>query len=178
MHQSYWERLGNLGHFGDWPESHEFHCEMANNQLRYDRLRLFEIKCGAQSLGYEYNYKFGKRYFEFLNARTDMQQLAKISVGKVVFCEEVKKALEEGVKCIDSMRGKYEHKLRLGGKLFPIRNIYIIPRKLPTMIRVFIFRIFALFLDLFYYKIWYCRLAPKLPFRRRPLWKVWICSRL
>ena len=178
MHQSYWESLGKLGHFGDWPSAREFHREVAIDQLRHNRLRLLEIEFGAQSLGYEYNYKFGKRYFEFLNARTNSPELAKISVGRVVFCEEVKKALEEGVKCVDSMRGKYEHKLRLGGKLFHIKSIYVIPRKISVRLRVYLFRLCARLLNLCYYKIWYCRIAPKLPFRRRPLWKTWIRSRL
>jgi CelD/BcsL family acetyltransferase involved in cellulose biosynthesis len=178
MHQSYWESLGKFGHFGDWPSAREFHREVANNQLRYDRLRLFEIKCGTQSLGYEYNFKFGKRYFEFLNARTNSPELAKISVGRVVFCEEVKKALEEGVKCIDSMRGRYEHKLRLGGKLFYIKSICVIPRKISVRLRVCLFRLCARILNLCYYRIWFGRLVPKLPFKRRPLWKIWIRSRL
>lgn len=174
MHQSYWESLGKLGHFGDWPSAREFHREVAIDQLRHNRLRLLEIEFGAQSLGYEYNYKFGKRFFEFLNARTNSPELAKISVGRVVFSEEVKKALEEGVKCIDSMRGRYEHKLRLGGKLFPIRSLYVIPRKLPTMIRVFIFRILARVLTIVYHKIWFRRVTLWLKLKPRPLWKTWI----
>lgn len=174
MHQSYWRSLGKLGHFGDWPAAQDFHREVAGVQLRHNRLRLLEVKSGAHCLGYEYGYRFGERYFEFLNARTRSKELAKISVGRVVFSEQVKKVLNEGVKCIDSMRGKYEHKLRLGGKLFPIRNLYVIPKKSTTVIRIKLFRLFARFLNLFYYRIWYNRIAPKLPLKRSGLWKIWI----
>jgi len=174
MHQSYWRSLGKLGHFGDWPVAHEFHHEIATAQLKQNRLRLLEVKSGTRCLGYEYNYKFGDRYFEFLNARSTSKELAKISVGRVVFSEQVKKSLDEGVRCIDSMRGKYEHKLRLGGTLFPIRSLYIIPNKLSSVIRVSVFRAFARFLNLCYYKIWFCRVAPRLSLKRRPLWKIWI----
>lgn len=176
MHQSYWRSLGKLGHFGDWPAAEDFHHEVAAAQLSHNRLRLLEVKSGENSLGYEYDYRFGHRYFEFLNARSASKDLAKISVGRVVFSEQVKKALDEGITCIDSMRGKYEHKLRLGGRLFPTRNIYIIHRKVSTRIRVSVFRAFASFLNLCYYRIWFCRIAPKLPLRRRPLWRLWIRS--
>lgn len=177
MHQSYWRRLGKLGHFGDWPAAQDFHCEVAAVQLRHNRLRLLEVRAGKQYLGYEYSCKFGDRYFEFLNARSQPEELAKISVGRVVFSELVKQALKESVRCIDSMRGKYEHKLRMGGKLFPVRSIFIYPLKLDVLIRVFIFRTLAYLLDLCYYRIWFCRIAPRLPFKRRPLWKIWIRTR-
>jgi len=176
MHQSYWRSLGKLGHFSDWPAALDFHRELAAAQLRHNRLRLLEVRSGTRCLGYEYNYKFGHRYFEFLNARSSSKELAKISVGRVVFSELAKNVLEENVTCIDSMRGRYEHKLRLGGRLFPVRSLYIIPNKLSRVIRVSIFRALARFLNLCYFRIWFCRIAPKLPLRRRPLWRMWIRS--
>ncbi len=176
MHQSYWQNLGKLGHFGDWPAAQNFHHEVATAQLRHDRLRLLEIKSGARCLGYEYAYKFGEQYFEFLNARSCSKELAKISVGRLVFSEMVKKALNEGIRYIDSMQGKYEHKLRLGGELFPVRSLYIIQNRLSSKIRVSIFRVLAQYLNLCYYRIWFNRIAPKLPFKRKPLWKIWIRS--
>lgn len=178
MHQSYWQSLGQLGHFGDWPTACEFHHEIAAVQLKQNRLRLLEVKSGMHCVGYEYDYKFGDRYFEFLNARSRSKRFAKISVGRVVFSEQVKKALNEGVRCIDSMQGKYEHKLRLGGKLFPVRNLYISPKKLSVLVRVSIFHALSWLLNFCYYRIWFCRMAPKLPFKRKALWKRWIQSRM
>ncbi len=178
MHQSYWQSLGKLGHFGDWPVAYEFHHEIAAAQLKQNRLRLIEVKSGSRCLGYEYDYKFGDRYFEFLNARSSSKELAKISVGRVVFSEQVKKALDEGVRCIDSMQGKYENKLRLGGKLFSVMSIFILPkRKFLALIRISILRALARVLNLYYYRIWFCRIAPKLPFKRRSLWQIWIRTR-
>ncbi len=178
MHQSYWRNLGKLGHFTDWPAAEEFHREVATAQLRQNRLRLLEVKSGSRYLGYEYDYRFGNRYFEFLNARSGLKEFAKISVGKVVFSEQLRKALSENVTCIDSMRGKYEHKLRLGGELFPIGSIYIVRKRFSVLARVFLFRALSRFLDICYYKIWYCRIAPKLPIKRRPLWKIWIRTQM
>jgi CelD/BcsL family acetyltransferase involved in cellulose biosynthesis len=176
MHQSYWKSLGKLGHFGDWPAAYEFHQEVAEAQLRQKRLRLLEVKYHSGNLGYKYGYRCGNRYFEFLNARSVSKGLKKVSVGKVLFNEQVKKVLDEGVRCIDSMRGRYEHKLRLGGELFPIRNIYITRRKFYALVRVFVFRAFSRLLRLCYFRIWYCRIAQKLPVKRRHLWRIWIKS--
>jgi len=178
MHQKHWIKLGKCGHFGDWPDACDFHFEAAKAQLEKNRLRLLKVMIKDCCLGYEYNYKFGKTFFQFLNARSDMEQLKNISVGKIVFGELVKRALDEKACCIDSMRGGYEYKLRLGGRLLPMKSIYVVTGKLPAMIRVFIFRAFARFLNLCYYKIWFCRLAPRLPFKRRALCKVWIRTRV
>lgn len=176
MHQRHWQELGRPGHFGDWPHSLQFHREVMQEQLKKNRLRLLEVKAGPYILGYKYAYKCGDSYLEFLDARSEEEKLARSSVGRIIFCEQLKKALHERVKYIDSLRGKYEHKLRMRGKLFTINNIYIYSNKLPSVIRTHIFRSISWLLHICYYKIWFMRIAAKLPFKRRPLWKIWIRS--
>ncbi|MHC4749395.1 MAG: GNAT family N-acetyltransferase [Planctomycetota bacterium] len=174
MHQRRWVEAGMPGHFRDWPASYEFHREVAGEQLKHNRLRLLEVKANKCILGYMYAYKFGDRYLEFLDARSQAEELESTSLGQIVFYEEVKKAIEENISYIDSMRGKYEYKLWMCGKLAPFRNLYIIPRKPFTVVCVKLFMLFAWFLNLFYYRIWYKRIASKLPLKRRGLWKIWI----
>jgi CelD/BcsL family acetyltransferase involved in cellulose biosynthesis len=178
MHQSHWQKLGKLGHFADWPDAHNFHFETAKVQLQKNRLRLLQIRLGDCPLGYEYDYKFGNLYYAILNARADIEQLPyldhSINIGTILYEEQVKNATKENVNYIDMMQGKDEYKLRLGGKLFPIRGLYIIPRRLPVMIRVFIFRILAGLLNIVYHKIWFRRVTLWLKLKPRPLWKIWI----
>lgn len=176
LHQKHWEKLGRPGHFGDWPGSAQFHREMAHEQQKHNRLRLLEVTAGPYLLGHKYAYKFGKQYLEFLDSRSEDKKLARASVGRIVFCEQLKKALQENVKYIDSLRGRYEHKLRMGGNLLPINNIYLYSTKRWAKIRIRLFRKLAWLLNICYYKIWYIRIAPKLPLKRRPLWKSWIRS--
>jgi len=176
MHQKHWNRNGKLGHFGDWPDSFDFHKEMAHAQLKYDRLRLMHIKWGEYSLAYEYAYKFGSRYFAFLNSRTDMKDVADVSVGTTIFAERIKKAISENVRDVDAMRAKYDYKMRLGGKLLPMRDIYVFQKRILSRVRVYMFRLLSKLLHFCYYKIWFMRIAPSLPFRRRPLWQIWIRS--
>ncbi|MHC4749396.1 MAG: GNAT family N-acetyltransferase [Planctomycetota bacterium] len=174
IHQSHWQRLGKLGHFGDWPDALKFHREQAEAQLRLGRLRLLKVSLGKKCLGYQYHYKFGDKYVHFLDACSEDDSLRRLSPGRITFCEQIKKALQEKIRWIDSMRGKYEHKLRLGGKLFPVRNLYIIPKKSTTLVRVRLYWFFAWLLNLCYYRIWFKKIASKLPYKRRALWKIWI----
>ncbi len=176
-HQSYWRELGKAGHFGDWPNAQLFHHEVATAQLKYHRLRLLRVDLGELCLGHKYGYKFGDKYFALLNAQSPMSNLQKFGIGRILFGEQVKTAIAEGVRYIDSMRGKYEHKLHLGGELYPIRSLYVTRQRSEVRIRVYLFRLCARLLNLLYYRIWFARIAPKLPFKRRPLWKLWIRTR-
>ncbi len=174
MHMSHWQNEGQGGHFNDWPKSEIFHREMAEAQLKNGRLRLFKMKVGDVCTGYEYGYKFSDTYFAYLNSRTQAEEFQRISVGRVHFCELIKKAIGEDVKLINSMRGKYEYKLRMGGKLVPIYSIHMLRRGAFVRMRISIFKLMARLINCVYYKIWFSRLAPKLPFQRKPLWEIWI----
>lgn len=176
MHQRHWQKQNQAGHFGDWPASLEFHHEVALSQLKRGRLRLMEVKTDGQPLGYKYSYKFGDTFVEFLDARADGDHFSRAGLGNIVFYEQLKKAQQEQVRYINSGRGKYEHKLRMGGKFFDMNNIYIFRNSSVAAARVNIFRVCARLLDICYYKIWFSRLAPKLALWRRPLWKLWIRS--
>lgn len=174
MHQEHWQKLGKLGHFGDWHSAQSFHYELAKAQLKQNRLRLIQIELGDWCLGYKYGYIFGDNYFDFLDARSDRKELANVGLGRIVYSEMIKKAIQEKAKWIDSMRGKYKHKLEMGGQLFPTRNLYVVPKRWATVVRVRLFRLFAYLLNFFYYRIWYHKVAPKLPLKRKGLWKIWI----
>ena len=178
MHQMHWQKLARGGHFEDWPAAAEFHREVAAAQLQRKRLRLMQSNMGGYCLGYEYVFKFADKYLVFLNSHLESKELGRVALGHVLFSEQVKKALAERVRYIDAMRGKYEHKLHFGGKLFTIRNIYVYRGKMSVLIRVHIFRFFCRMLDICYYKIWFSRLAPLLPFKRKPLWKSWIRTQM
>jgi len=41
-------------------------------------------------------------------------------------------------------------------------------------LRTQVFCAIAKLLNFGYYKVWFCHLAPKLPFKRKPLWGIWI----
>lgn len=174
MHQEHWQKLNKLGHFRDWPFAQQFHRELAEAQLKRNRLCLMQITLGCWCLGYKYGYIFGDNYFDFLDARSDCTELVNVGLGRIIYSEMIKKAIQEKCRWIDSMRDRYKHKLEMGGELLPIRNLYVIPRKWPTMIRVYLFRLISRWLNFCYFRVWFLRIAPKLPLKRRALWKIWI----
>lgn len=174
MHQSQWHRAGESGHFGDWPKAQDFHFEVARAQLKNNRLRLMEIIIGGMTTSYEYGYKFGDRYYWILGARRDYEPSPTLDIGKLAFAEKLKRAFYEKIRIIDSMQGFYDYKIRLGGRLFPVRSINVHPRSLLTLMKIFIFTWFYRFFNICYYKIWFCRVAPKLRLKRGLLWRFWI----
>ena len=174
MHNVHWQQLGQSGHFNDWPNSKEFHREMAEIQMKRGRLRLLKVCAGSFCAGYEYAYKFSRTYTHFLNSRASSPELERVSVGKVGFCELVRKAITEGVNLINSLRGRYEYKLRMGGVLVPIYTILIFRKGLFANLRVCMFRCLSHLVHLCYYRVWFCRVIPQLRLRRRPLWNLWI----
>jgi CelD/BcsL family acetyltransferase involved in cellulose biosynthesis len=174
LHQAHWHKLHKAGHFEDWPAAADFHRDMAQAQAARGRLRLLKVMAGEHCLGYEYGYRLGRTWVQFMNARTETDLLRHVSVGKIVFSELVKSAIAEGVVRVDSMRGRYEYKLRLGGELLPLRHLYILPRDLLSGLRTRAFRHLAAWWNLAYFRLWYCRLAPRLSWRVGPLRSSWI----
>jgi hypothetical protein len=173
-HQEYWQKIGLAGHFGDWPESYEFHREVAITQLKRDRLRLYEIRLDGTVIGYNYGYKFGKTYDYFLFGRTLFDGSDKIDFVRIDYGEMVKRALKENVRWFNAMRGKYEYKLHIGGELYPVRSVIVRGGGLAKGIRVNLFRKMASITDIIYSKIWRRRIIPRLGLKQGYLWRHWI----
>lgn len=178
MHQSHWQGLGRLGHFGDWPLSMEFHKEVAAAQMQHGRLRFLEMKLGDFHIGYNYTYKFGNQYLAVLNARVLSTELPGVhrvvSTGHILYGEQVKNAIKENIAYVNLMRGKAEFKFLQGGRAFPVRSIYISKVNISAFMRVKALKLYAKILNTLYYKLWFCRIAPRTGTRRKQLAKIWI----
>ena len=173
-HQKQWQHVGKAGHFGDWPKAYDFHREMAGTQLKKGRLRLLKVQPGEHGSAYMYSYIFGKRYFEILMGRSLTDHEININLGRLLFSEQAQRAISQDVENIDAMRGIYEYKLKLGGRLSPLTRVRLSRNGLWQSFRVILFTFFCKFVDILYYRIWYCRVAPKLPISHGPLWSWWI----
>ncbi len=175
-HQEQWRQLGKAGHFGDWPRSEDFHRAVAQTQLERNRLHLLKVRVAADCVAYQYSYRMGQRYFEILMGRSSGDESHAVDMGRLLFAEQAQRAIEQGIRNIDSMRGRYEYKLRLGGKLFPLLRVRIVRKGACRELRVAGFGMCASLFDKAYYKLWYCRLGPKWSASRGPLWSTWIRS--
>lgn len=174
LHQKHWQGIGQAGHFEAWPFSKEFHGETAETQLKHNRLRLLEIKFNNMSAGYEYLYRFNNTYCWFLNARNDFEDYARIDHKWIAFRAKIEYALNDNVKVIDGMRGMYDYKLLMGGKVESINNLFIYPKRFPALQRVLAFRLLARGLNILYYKIWRARVAPRFRIKLKTFWEKWV----
>lgn len=178
MHRAQWVRVNKLGHFDDWPAGKAFHEDMIKAQAQQDRLRLFCMTADGEPVAYRYIYCFGGRYHSFLPARKCGEKWDKYGLGQLAHMLTVEKAITEGVSEIDAGRGYYEHKLKLGGQEFSFFSYLIYKNTFGSIVRVYLFTLLSHILNFLYYRVWFNRLASKLPFKRRPLWKLWIRTRL
>jgi CelD/BcsL family acetyltransferase involved in cellulose biosynthesis len=178
QHQVQWRQQRKLGHFGDWPASEAYHHEMAVTQARHGRLLLLQHDVDGMNLGYQYNYRFGSRVHWILTSRTLDPKWDWCSPGRLLHSATVKAAIDAGATQIDAMRGLYDYKLRLGGKVLQLQSVAAIHRGFGSWARVWAARHAARMLHFLYYRIWFGRLAPRFPNLRRPLWCTWIRSRI
>ena len=79
---------------------------------------------------------------------------------------------------IDGLRGFYDYKIRLGGQVLQLQSVAAIHEGNGSRLRARIARCGFRLLDRFYYRLWFCHVAPQLPYLRRPLWSVWLRSRM
>jgi len=178
MHRKQWEAEGKLGHFNDWPKGVDFHARLVNEQAIKGRLRLIRLLMDGKVVSYQLCYAFGNRWYWRLPARIIGPDWDKYALGRIGLIKEIEMAIAEGVQEIDAGSGHYDYKIKLGGQEHFLYSI-LLTRKQPfCRLRAFLFLKFSRVLHFFYYRVWFNRLAPKLPFKRKPLWKLWIRTRL
>lgn len=172
LHQAYWRADHRLGHFGDWPRSLEFHREILRNQSAFGRAILILIEDAGKLMAAEHCYLFGSRLHWFLSARR------RDFPGRVGFCAMVREAISRGATQLDGMRGYYEYKKWLGARVVHQKSIVLIADRARSRRRFARFQKVSGALNLLYYRLWFSRLAPKLPLPRRPLRQTWIRTQM
>lgn len=178
MHGAQWQAQRRLGHFEDWYRSKEFNAELVRSHSRLGRLRMLRIVADGEPVARFYGYVFGKSLYSRFSARAIGPKWDRYGLGNIGTYEKMKLALSEGLTEIKSGLGHYDYKLQWGAQERPVRSFLITATRGWTRFRVAMFCWLAELLHLLYYRIWYLRLAPKLPLARRPLWRIWIRSRI
>ena len=178
MHNEQWKAEGKLGHFHDWPLGTEFNAKLVIEQAKQGRLKLIRLLADGRVVSYQLCYAFGNQWYWRLPARLVGSDWDKYALGRIGLIKEIEMAIAEGVQEIEAGAGHYDYKIKLGGKEHPLYTILLVRNELLCRLRVFLFLRLSMLLHLCYYRIWFNRLAPKLSFKRRPLWKLWIRTRL
>jgi hypothetical protein len=174
MHADNWESKGRLGHFKSWPKALEYHLALAKCLSALNRLRLFKIEVGQDTLSCDYGYIFGHSFFWELPARSLDKKWTKISLGSCALISMLRRVVQERITCLFAGVGRYEYKTRLGAEECPVVTVRIYPKKWSVRASVAVFYGGVSLFELLYFKIWYMRIQPRLPrFFRWPIWKLW-----
>lgn len=178
MHRTQWADKGKLGHFGDWPGSLEFHRELVASQAEMGNCRLYRITADGQVISSRYGFRFGEHLHSLLPARLVGEQWDRFGIGQISAVRMIKAAIEEGIRTIEAGPGHYPYKLTLGAMECNSQSILITASGSSARWRVSMFECMASVLDKLYYRIYFSRIAPLLPWKPRPLWRLWIRSKL
>ncbi len=175
-HQSSWQARGNSGHFDDWPDARSFHADVAHAQAVLGRLRLLRVTLNDRAIGYKYAFKTGQMYCSYLDARCEDFTGLELDIYRLNFRELFRRGVDEGIRLIDSMRGRYEHKLHLGGKMYANYRLMISAPRMTARWRYVLWRVQASIVHYIYMAIWRKRIMPRLAIRPRPFPDAWIRS--
>lgn len=178
LHEQQWESEGKLGHFRDWPKGYEFNKSLVEAHSDKGRYRLVCLKANSETVSYQLCYLLGKTLYWRLPARTSGSEWNRYGLGRTGLISMIEWAIGQGIQRIEAGAGHYDYKIKAGGQEHPLITILIARNRLWSRLRVCIFHILSEWLHLFYYRIWFNRIAAKLPFKRRPLWGLWIRTRL
>jgi CelD/BcsL family acetyltransferase involved in cellulose biosynthesis len=174
MHQRRWQAEGRLGYFRSWPRSLAFHTDLVTVQAERNRLRLLEVSIGGESVGFDYSYRLGAGQWDLLNARVLDPVMKGVDLGKVIWCEVLKRAIHDEIHIVDYMRGPYDYKSKLGVRSLAITSVYITPASMSRAGKARAFFLLSHLVHILYYRLWRNRLSPILRIKQRPLAKLWI----
>ena len=178
MHDRQWQAEGRLGHFGDWPGSEAFNRDVVRELAPQGRVRFVRIRADERVVSWQYAFVFGNSCLWRLPARACEGDWERYGLGRVGLIRMIESLIAEGVTRIEAGPGHYDYKLQLGGTELTMRSVLVVSNRAGARLRSWLFRKAADLLHLAYYRIWFLRIAPRLPLPRRPLWPMWIKSRL
>jgi CelD/BcsL family acetyltransferase involved in cellulose biosynthesis len=177
MHQRQWQTVGNLGHFADWPGAIEYHRELVRAMASAGKLRLLRMLADDEVVSYYFCFASGGTYYWRLPARKVGDEWDRHALGRVGLMKMLEVAAGEGATRIEAGNGWYEYKERLNATSHPLHSIVISSRSAGSHMRTRAALALADVIDKAYYRLWFSRVAPRLPLPRRGLRRFWIRRR-
>lgn len=182
FHNIQWQAAGKGGHFSDWPRSHQVYRALAPLSQEGQGLHLFTQTGSEGPLASQLCLISGQTCHWRLPARTLDARADKLSIGKIGLVLMIQDLIAMGVTRIEGGRGVYDYKTQHGGQDVPVSRL-ILARPIALARLVLQAAVaWANLVDLAYYRIWFKKIAPRLRQRlglpARPLWRLWIGSRI
>jgi CelD/BcsL family acetyltransferase involved in cellulose biosynthesis len=177
-HAAQWQAVGKGGHFSDWQGSREFHLDFAERCGGDGRIRLYELVGRDGPLASRFTIEAGGRCHARLTARALDPDVEKASAGIVSLILTVEQLIAEGVGTIEAGRGEYDHKISCGGVNVGLERVLLTRATAASALRLRWLKCWADAVNLFYYRLWFLRLRPRLGLRPGALWRGWTRTRL
>lgn len=177
LHDEQWRQEGKLGHFGDWPKARSFSREVVSALARLGRARLYRTLVDGCVISYEYALLFEGVLSWVLPARSPADEWNRYALGRLGLAAMIESAMSEGARHVEAGPGHYPYKLAMGGYESELRSIVAVAATRGAVARERMYRMLAGLLDRLYYRIFFLKVAPALPWRPSPLWRCWIRSR-
>jgi len=178
LHEAQWADVGKLGHFGDWPEGMAFNRDLVNRLAKRDLVRIHELTGNGEILSMRYIFVLADRCYIRLPARRSSAELEKLGIGQIGLLKTLEHLINEGIKYSESGPGHYDYKISCGGEELALRRLTVTRAAIFTQKKMFLLLMWSDLIDIIYYRIWYKKLSPKIPFFKFPLWRTWIRTRL
>ena len=182
FHAVQWEETGRGGHFADWPGSAPFYRDLAARLGGTDPLWLDWYDGAREPLAAQFGLKSGETFHWRLPARSVDPEVERLSIGKVGLILMIRRLIEAGVRVIEGGMGVYDYKTSHGAEDVPVSRLIVARNGPGTGVRLTLLLGWARILHLVYYRLWFCRIRPRLRDRvaltPRPLWWAWIRTRV
>ena len=180
FHARQWEAIGQGGHFRDWPGSLEFYRALSDSLKGSGQVQLHSHAAPDMPLTTYFVLVADRIAHWRLPARTLDAEAERLGAGRVGLLLMIEALIAAGVTRVEGGRGDYDYKLSYGGRSVPVQRLLLHPVARAGRVRLML--AWADLLHLVYYRIWFTRLAPGLcrwtGLRPRPLWRLWIRTRL
>lgn len=161
LHQAHWTARGYPGQLRQ-PPVLRFHRELAQRLVATGQLVLLTLKADGQIVAATYGYHFGKRAHGLFRGKSDDQKWEPYSLGRIIHCHLIRRAIELGASELEDGRGVFEYKLRLGGKLYGERSLVLLRRGWKPRLRFWASLRMAYLAHVLCNRIWGDVIAPRL----------------
>ena len=177
LHEAQWRAAGRLGHFGEWPGGLAFNRDLVERLARRERVRFYRLLGDGDVIAMQFGFVLADRYYARLPARRTDAESDKAGIGRVALVRNIEAMIGEGIRIVEDGPGRYDYKVRYGGKEYPLRRQVLVGREFSARLRTRLLLLWSDAIDLAYYRVWYLRVMPFLRIAR-PLSQLWIRSRL
>lgn len=176
QHAAQWRAKGRGGHFADWPGISAFHRSLI--QSGDGAVVLVRVRSSSGVAAYQYGAICGQTAYAMLSARANDPRFDRYSPGHLALIGLARHAAALGCTRLDLGRGTYAYKNRLGARRETLTTYVLTLDNANARRRGRMLGYSAQIIHVLQYRLWFCRVSPRLGLGMRPLPSLWLRTRL